>query len=180
VCDKVAEKIKTTYNEVADELAADILRNNNQQNIGIDQKNIRRRVYDALNVLMALNLITKDRKEIKWIGLDNKQFLLEQEIKNEELRHQGLMDSIQHEKTACHHTWIHLNRLKQLVTRNQQQQQQTQQQIQFPFFLLGGQDILFQQENHHEISFTTSNISIYKDVDILAKICPSSTTTIVS
>jgi len=34
-----------------------------------DQKNIRRRVYDALNVLMAMNIISKEKKEIKWIGL---------------------------------------------------------------------------------------------------------------
>ena len=31
-----------------------------------DQKNIRRRVYDALNVLMAMNIISKEKKEIKW------------------------------------------------------------------------------------------------------------------
>ncbi len=35
----------------------------------IDQKNIRRRVYDALNVLMAMNIISKEKKEIQWIGL---------------------------------------------------------------------------------------------------------------
>lgn len=34
-----------------------------------DQKNIRRRVYDALNVLMAMNIISKDKKEIRWLGL---------------------------------------------------------------------------------------------------------------
>ena len=34
-----------------------------------DQKNVRRRVYDALNVLMAMNIISKEKKEIKWIGL---------------------------------------------------------------------------------------------------------------
>ena len=34
-----------------------------------DEKNIRRRVYDALNVLMAMDIITKDRKEISWRGL---------------------------------------------------------------------------------------------------------------
>lgn len=34
-----------------------------------DQKNIRRRVYDALNVLMAMNIISKEKKEIHWIGL---------------------------------------------------------------------------------------------------------------
>jgi len=30
---------------------------------------VRRRVYDALNVLMAMNIISKEKKEIKWIGL---------------------------------------------------------------------------------------------------------------
>ena len=36
---------------------------------GYDHKNIRRRVYDALNVLMAMNIISKEKKEIRWIGL---------------------------------------------------------------------------------------------------------------
>ena len=34
-----------------------------------DQKNIRRRVYDALNVLMAMDIISKEKKEIQWLGL---------------------------------------------------------------------------------------------------------------
>jgi hypothetical protein len=34
-----------------------------------DEKNIRRRVYDALNVLMAMDIIIKDKKEIHWRGL---------------------------------------------------------------------------------------------------------------
>ena len=39
------------------------------QILQFDEKNIRRRVYDALNVLMALDIISKDRKEIQWKGL---------------------------------------------------------------------------------------------------------------
>jgi hypothetical protein len=31
-----------------------------------NQKNIRRRVYDALNVLMAMKIIEKEKKEIRW------------------------------------------------------------------------------------------------------------------
>ena len=34
-----------------------------------DEKNIRRRVYDALNVLMAMDIIAKEKKEIMWRGL---------------------------------------------------------------------------------------------------------------
>ncbi|KAM0871400.1 hypothetical protein ACQ4PT_039406 [Festuca glaucescens] len=63
---------------VADELVAEFADPNS--NIGspdpdnpnaqqYDEKNIRRRVYDALNVLMAMDIISKDKKEIQWKGL---------------------------------------------------------------------------------------------------------------
>lgn len=92
VCKKVEEKGKTTYNEVADELVEEVnsvwtLKKQRLSKLNLfpfiwqeakgqpldssnyDQKNIRRRVYDALNVLMAMNIISKDKKEIRWIGL---------------------------------------------------------------------------------------------------------------
>jgi len=79
VCQKVKEKGITTYSEVADELVAE------RQSMADDEprasgephgpKNIRRRVYDALNVLYALKIISKEKKdpkkEIRWIGLPN-------------------------------------------------------------------------------------------------------------
>ncbi|XP_057815404.1 transcription factor-like protein DPB isoform X1 [Cryptomeria japonica] len=73
VCEKVESKGRTTYNEVADELVAEFANPNSalvspdQQQY--DEKNIRRRVYDALNVLMAMDIISKDKKEIQWKGL---------------------------------------------------------------------------------------------------------------
>ncbi len=83
VCEKVKQKIVTSYNEVADELVNEYCgftsayptSNEAAANISnldywsYDQKNVRRRVYDALNVLMAMNIISKEKKEIKWIGL---------------------------------------------------------------------------------------------------------------
>ncbi|KAL9268681.1 Transcription factor-like protein, partial [Drosera capensis] len=51
VCEKVQSKGRTTYNEQ------------------FDEKNIWRRVYDALNVLMAMDIMSKDKKEIQWRGL---------------------------------------------------------------------------------------------------------------
>eukprot|EP01117_Protostelium_nocturnum_P008646 TRINITY_DN3102_c0_g1_i2.p1 TRINITY_DN3102_c0_g1~~TRINITY_DN3102_c0_g1_i2.p1 ORF type:complete len:365 (+),score=128.59 TRINITY_DN3102_c0_g1_i2:165-1259(+) len=65
VCEKVEQKKTTTYNEVADELVIDLQK---EKEGPVDEKNIRRRVYDALNVLMAMNIIAKDKKEIRWIG----------------------------------------------------------------------------------------------------------------
>ncbi|CAG8490649.1 1464_t:CDS:2 [Funneliformis mosseae] len=71
VCDKVESKGVTTYNEVADELAEDFAAQVTEHGgvQKVDQKNIRRRVYDALNVLMAMDIIAKDKKEIRWLGL---------------------------------------------------------------------------------------------------------------
>ena len=40
-----------------------------------DEKNIRRRVYDALNVLMAMDIITRQKKDIVWRGLPHNQVL---------------------------------------------------------------------------------------------------------
>ena len=72
VCKKVEEKGTTSYNEVADELVADVVeqrRHNHNPGANYDEKNIRRRVYDALNVLMAMDIIAKEKKEIIWRGL---------------------------------------------------------------------------------------------------------------
>jgi len=77
VCKKVKEKGVTSYNEVADELVLEqqlldeqaVANGEEDSSEPHGPKNIRRRVYDALNVLMAMNIISKEKKEIKWIGL---------------------------------------------------------------------------------------------------------------
>ena len=78
VCKKVEQKGQTTYNEVADELVQEFQSTlsasppppDNKRGKGVyDEKNIRRRVYDALNVLMAMDIISKEKKEIRWKGL---------------------------------------------------------------------------------------------------------------
>lgn len=68
MCRKVEEKGSTSYNEVADELVRELAMEREYitgKETQYDDKNIRRRVYDALNVLMAIDIISKDRKEIK-------------------------------------------------------------------------------------------------------------------
>ena len=65
VCQKVEERDVTTYNEVADELVKEFKLD---PSITFDEKNIRRRIYDALNVLMAMDIITRDKKNIRWKG----------------------------------------------------------------------------------------------------------------
>ncbi|KAK1308883.1 Transcription factor-like protein DPB [Acorus calamus] len=89
VCEKVESKGRTTYNEVADELVAEFadpgsnLASPDQQQY--DEKNIRRRVYDALNVLMAMDIISKDKKEIQWKGLPRTSLNDIEELKAEQM-----------------------------------------------------------------------------------------------
>ncbi|CAL8462854.1 g2388 [Coccomyxa elongata] len=90
VCEKVESKGRTTYNEVADELvqefSAPSLQAGSPGGAAYDEKNIRRRVYDALNVLMAMDIITKDKKEISWQGLPPAPASMLEKLKAEKAR----------------------------------------------------------------------------------------------
>lgn len=69
VCEKVESKARTTYNEVADDLVNELATSEIAlEGFQFDEKNIRRRVYDAINVLMAMDIIRKEKKEIIWQG----------------------------------------------------------------------------------------------------------------
>ncbi|KAL6645191.1 hypothetical protein ACP70R_016799 [Stipagrostis hirtigluma subsp. patula] len=123
VCEKVESKGRTTYNEVADELVAEFTDPNNniepdpdnpnaQQ---YDEKNIRRRVYDALNVLMAMDIISKDKKEIQWKGLPRTSINDVEELKSELV---GLKGRI--EKKSAYLQELQDQCLQNLIQRNEQ------------------------------------------------------------
>ena len=99
VCKKVEEKQTTSYNEVADELVHEFLSTGAAKSPGekpaFDEKNIRRRVYDALNVLMAMDIISKEKKEIKWIGLPSNAHKDKEQLEKEKSR---LIENIQRKR----------------------------------------------------------------------------------
>lgn len=117
VAAKVEESGSTTYNQVADDLVVEI-----GQEIGskCDHKNIRRRVYDALNVLMAIDVIEKDRKEIRWLGLPNERDAelkaLDEAIGEAERR-------IKEKRKTLGELVHRLGALKSLIARNSQNNQ---------------------------------------------------------
>jgi hypothetical protein len=117
VCQKVEAKGKTSYNEVADELvkefAADVLTNPVDQSY--DEKNIRRRVYDALNVLMAMDIISKEKKEIIWKGLPTNAANDTQALQKEKnLKHKAVERKKRHLKELL----LQQIAFKNLVKRN--------------------------------------------------------------
>ncbi|XP_078067961.1 transcription factor Dp-1a isoform X3 [Mustelus asterias] len=143
VCEKVQQKGTTTYNEVADELVAEFSNTNNQESgsdeQGYDQKNIRRRVYDALNVLMAMNIISKEKKEIKWIGLPTNSA---QECQNLEMEKRKKMETIKQKQSQLKELLLQQIAFKNLVQRNRLVEQQSGRvpspntAIQLPFILV--------------------------------------------
>ncbi|XP_058750950.1 transcription factor-like protein DPB [Vicia villosa] len=121
VCEKVESRGRTTYNEVADELVAEfsdpsnsVLTPDQQQ---YDEKNIRRRVYDALNVLMAMDIISKDKKEIQWKGLPRTSQNDIEELKTERL---GLRNRIERKTAYLQELEEQFVGLQKLIQRNEQ------------------------------------------------------------
>ncbi|XP_067260955.1 transcription factor Dp-1b [Chanodichthys erythropterus] len=126
VCEKVQKKVVTSYNEVADELVAEFSSGDNNISPNeahvYDQKNIRRRVYDALNVLMAMNIISKDKKEIKWIGFPTNSA---QECQDLEAERQRRLERIKHKQSQLQELILQQIAFKNLVHRNSQAEQQS-------------------------------------------------------
>eukprot|EP00179_Madagascaria_erythrocladioides_P021768 CAMPEP_0198347290 /NCGR_PEP_ID=MMETSP1450-20131203/84041_1 /TAXON_ID=753684 ORGANISM="Madagascaria erythrocladiodes, Strain CCMP3234" /NCGR_SAMPLE_ID=MMETSP1450 /ASSEMBLY_ACC=CAM_ASM_001115 /LENGTH=81 /DNA_ID=CAMNT_0044052795 /DNA_START=1 /DNA_END=243 /DNA_ORIENTATION=+ len=60
-----------SYGRVADELAEDCTGESSLNDTPpAIEKNLRRRVYDALNVLVALGIMERDEKDVRWVGFD--------------------------------------------------------------------------------------------------------------
>ncbi|KAE8604792.1 hypothetical protein XENTR_v10014832 [Xenopus tropicalis] len=124
VCEKVQTKGTTSYNEVADELVAEFTNSAGHMptDSAYDQKNIRRRVYDALNVLMAMNIISKEKKEIKWIGLPSNSV---QECETLEMEKQRRIERIKQKSAQLQELLLQQIAFKHLVQRNKQNEQQS-------------------------------------------------------
>jgi len=149
VCAKVEEKGTTTYNEVADELVQEIARENHSQPAPAqtsgaavagapryDHKNIRRRVYDALNVLMAIDVIRKDKKEIRWLGLPNETA---QEMRNVQAESSAVHKRLADKKRSFLELVQRFGALKALIRRNEQNStvaSEPSDQLSLPFILI--------------------------------------------
>ncbi|KAF1764801.1 hypothetical protein GCK72_004751 [Caenorhabditis remanei] len=124
VCEKVKEKGLTNYNEVADELVSDYFQNNLMKQIDVvkqeyDMKNIRRRVYDALNVLLAMNIITKNKKDIRWIGLPASASQEISRLEEEKARREA---SIKSKRETLKEMILQIVSYKNLVAKNREAQ----------------------------------------------------------
>ncbi|CAJ0942170.1 unnamed protein product, partial [Mesorhabditis belari] len=121
VCEKVKQKGCTSYNEVADELVSEYFDAMNDtpapQFQTFDMKNIRRRVYDALNVLMAVNIIEKQNKEIRWNGLPTTAAQEMKILENEKTKKE---EKLKEKYEQCLDLMMQIVAYKHLIMRNRE------------------------------------------------------------
>ncbi|KAK1945801.1 Transcription factor Dp-1 [Phytophthora citrophthora] len=183
VCQKVEEKHVTSYNEVADELVREFVTMRPNDAV-YDEKNIRRRVYDALNVLMAMDIISKERKEIRWKGLpsnlqhDTEMLLAE---RNERMK------SVEQKKQHLQDLLVQQVAMKNLLRRNAERKRKESENPAFvnivrdegrvflPFIAVNtSKDTVIQcemSEDRQDIFFNFSApFEIHDDADILQKL----------
>uniref|UniRef100_A0A8R1TRS2 Transcription factor n=1 Tax=Onchocerca volvulus TaxID=6282 RepID=A0A8R1TRS2_ONCVO len=108
---KVADELVSEYFDSADVQPTDTEK---QQ---YDMKNIRRRVYDALNVLMAMNIIEKEKKEIRWVGLPTSSVQECRKLEEEKAKRQ---ERIRHKSDQLQELIIQLVAYKTLVEKNRE------------------------------------------------------------
>eukprot|EP00731_Ephydatia_muelleri_P030019 Em0021g542a len=180
VCEKVREKGTTTYNEVADDLVKELTESERKApgstNMPIDHKNIRRRVYDALNVLMAMNIISKEKKEIRWIGLPTNSV---QECEHIEMELGQAEQDIQSKKEQLEDLLIQILCFKNLMKRNREKLASTgappqNSAISLPFIVVNTSkkttiDCSISSDKSEYVFNFDNAFELHNDVDILKK-----------
>lgn len=178
VCEKVRAKVTTSYNDVADELVEEFTNPTNTTYVGAqyDQKNIRRRVYDALNVLMALNIITKERKEIRWKGLPANSLEECLQVMN---KRDLYMEQAKQKLDRLYELMLHRICYEQLVERNKAREKQgsslsEESRLRIPFMLLSTDpktrvDVhISRDKSEYEFNFD-GKFEVKDDVQLLKK-----------
>ncbi|CAB9518093.1 Transcription factor Dp-1 [Seminavis robusta] len=137
VCKKVEEKGQTTYNEVADELVKQVIESRKKEDPQgkFDEKNIRRRVYDSINVLLAMDIISKDKKDISWKGLPT---MAHHDIEVLEREEEARKEQVQAKRRALQELLVQQICFRNLVRHNKQREMETlhAEKVPLPFILV--------------------------------------------
>ncbi|XP_059164170.1 transcription factor Dp-1-like [Physella acuta] len=181
VCEKVQMKGVTSYNEVADELVGEFsepqhLMSPSDTVTPYDQKNIRRRVYDALNVLMAMNIISKEKKEIRWIGLPTNSA---QECQHLEIEKQKRLERIKHKTQQLQELILQQIAFKNLVQRNKDLEKfqgppAANSAIQLPFIIVNTSkktviDCSISNDKYEYLFKFDNTFEIHDDIEVLKR-----------
>ncbi|CAF1014259.1 unnamed protein product [Rotaria magnacalcarata] len=180
VCNKVQAKKITSYNEVATELVGEytIEEKRNLQlpenELAYEQKNIRRRVYDAINVLLAMNIITKDKKDIRWVGFPVNA-LFECELIDKKAIE--IKETIRDKVRLVEDALLKLVALRNLIRCNEQRRQQMHMNNMclLPFFAFGTSngaaiESSFSRDGRDTIVTFDRRVKIFNETECLHKL----------
>lgn len=120
LCEKIEQKSEMTHNEIADELIADLREEHKagQFDSPVKEKNVRRRVYDALNVLDAIGVVSKDKKHVEWVGWPGKKSDSESIVECLQKKKEKLVRNVNQKFKSTYRTSIKCFCLSNLVLRN--------------------------------------------------------------
>lgn len=147
----------------------------NEMDQAYEGKNIRRRVYDILNVLIAMEIISRDKKEIKWKGLPSNS---ERDLEMLQRERQAVCRSIEEKQEHLQELLMQQVALKNLIKRNAALEKTEpvgeDQRIPLPFIVINtNKDTIVEcemAENQTDIFFNFNNtFEIHDDNEILKR-----------
>mmetsp|Transcript_20267 Transcript_20267/g.37847 ORF Transcript_20267/g.37847 Transcript_20267/m.37847 type:complete len:404 (+) Transcript_20267:9932-11143(+) len=166
----VSDHQPTSYKEVAVRLMQDLVQSKGSERIR-EEKNVRRRVYDAINVLIAAGVLDKDGKNViwkeKWDAVEVEDRRGEVEASREVVKaKRAELSEILNKYVAIQHL-VHRN--KKALT--------TSQRVHFPFLMVGTSDSpdnsmsIRANPNGSSIHLKMArHFSMFGDMDVLLKL----------
>jgi transcription factor Dp-1 len=166
----VSDHQPTSYKEVAVRLMQDLVQSRGSERVR-EEKNVRRRVYDAINVLIAAGVLDKDGKNVIW---KEKWDAAEvEERRNEVEEAQYIVKAKRAELSEILSKYV---AIQHLVHRNKKSLS-TSHKVPFPFLMVGTSDSsdnsVSIQANHNSSSIhlkMARHFSMFGDMDVLMKL----------
>ena len=192
VMEIIKQSGQTTYKAISDQIVNEIKINEDNSKEKKDEKNIRRRIYDSLNVMKSMNLFHRDKnsKTIMWnyeqefdplneIENKNKAKDINNEFKVESGNIVELKKKIKEKREKCKLLSQELTGLKNVLERNNKENENISEndKLYFPFIVIefkSNKDpkiniALNENQTNAHLGFDEGD-TMYGDLDMVSKI----------
>lgn len=179
---KTLKKKKTySHKEVAEEIEQKLVRKNCQRNCEYKlvqkEKNIKRRIYDALNVMISVGLLEKEQSTIRvcnsWTCSEKNYALVDRRKEYEEILKQKA-SWIKRKKELLGAMRSKQNAIAEWLKANEEKDQETLPKLEFPLIFVihpANQHPLIQFSPFHT-TLTGRNMKILSETDLLEEYAP--------